>query len=286
LSVSNVADLVSVGYPIDVVITMLVEGINDLRGPILQFEGFRPASSEWAEALDLITTLHRDGSLIVDRFRWNTSYTDYAYPAASITPEMWITTLSTGARRWKSYDGGETFHYTTHEMAPAMWLDPKVRESPQGQRLMELLNVQPDVDKKLWLLEPARVAQGQDFVNRPVARRPTLKLRMRSLYNVLNLYSCAVQVPASDEAEGRATDHSSVREQVEGGKFAINLAIQSSVRPPESASLRVQYRNLWFYIDDRDLNSKAGFNSLYDLWQLAVKAPASQVQPLTTIRVN
>ena len=41
-------------------------------------------------------------SLVVDRFRWNDPYNAYAYPAESITPEMWITTLSTGARRWVS----------------------------------------------------------------------------------------------------------------------------------------------------------------------------------------
>ncbi len=289
LSVSTVTDLVTAGYPIDVVINLLVEGINDLRGPDLLFDGFRPASPEWREALELITNLYRQGSLIVDRFRWNDPYNDHPYPAASITPEMWITTLSTGARRWKTYDVGETFYFTTHEMAPAIWLDPSVHEAPEGQRLMELLNVQPDVQKKIWLLEPARVAKGPDLADRPVARRPTLKLRMRSLYSVLNLYSCAVRVPPSDEAEGRASDHSTFREattQTEGKGFAMKLAIKSSERPPESAFLGVQYRGLWFYIDDRDLNSKAGFNSLYDLWQLAVKAPGSQTQPVTTIQVN
>ena len=112
---------------------------------------------------------------------------------------------------------------------------------------------------------------------------------MRSLYNVLNLYSCAVQVPASDEAEGRASDHTSLREaiaQSERKAFVMDLAIKSSEDPPDSAFLEVQYRDRWFYIDDRDLDSKAGFNSLYDLWQLAVKGPGSETQPVTTIQVN
>ncbi len=64
------------------------------------------------------------------------------------------------------------------------------------------------------------------------------------------------------------------------------MTINSSQRQPNSAFRAVRYRGLWFYIDDQDLDSKAGFNALYDLWQLAVKAPASQVKPVTTIQVN
>ena len=66
----------------------------------------------------------------------------------------------------------------------------------------------------------------------------------------------------------------------------MKLAIKSSKRPPKSAFPAVRYRGLWFYIDDHDLDSKAGFNALYDLWQLAVKAPAGQAKPVTTIQVN
>ncbi len=68
LRVGTVTDLVTAGYPIDFVINMLVEGINDLRGPALRFEGFHPASPEWQEAVELITKLFRDGTLILDRF--------------------------------------------------------------------------------------------------------------------------------------------------------------------------------------------------------------------------
>ena len=41
-----------------------------------------------------------------------------------------------------------------------------------------------------------------------------------------------------------------------------------------------------FYIDDRDLQSKAAFNALYDLWQLSIETPRLQRQPVTTIQVN
>ncbi len=289
LSVSTVADLVSAGYPVASVLTVLVEGINNLQGADLRYNGFQPGSREWLEAITLIGKFSDDGSLIIDRFRWNDPYNSYAYPAEVITPEMWITTLSTGARRWVSYDGGQTFLFTSHEMAPAMWMDPETRQSSDGERLMELLNVQPDVQKRIWVLEPARVAEGADLTDRVDSPRPALKLRMRSLYNVLNLYSYGVQVPAEDEQEGRATDLSSFREAVQSGEFpdlTELLAIRCSEGVPKSAFQAVQYRGLWFYIDDRDLQSKAGFNALYDLWQLSVKSTSAPSTPVTTIQVN
>jgi hypothetical protein len=289
VGVSTVADLVGAGYPVDGALNLLVEGINNLRGPDLRYEGFIPASVEWREAVALIARFYDEGSLIVDRFRWNDPYNDHAYPAESITPEMWITTLSTGARRWKSYDDGRTFLFTTHEMAPAMWLDPQARETEDGRRLMELLNIQPDVLKRIWVLESARVTNGADLASKPDTRRPTLKLRMRSLYNVLNLFAYGVQVPPDDELNGRATDLSSFREAVANGE-AVDVSnvfrIRYSERPPESAFQAVRYRGLWFYIDDHDLSSKVSFNALYDIWQLSITAPSAQSQPITTIQVN
>ena len=123
----------------------------------------------------------------------------------------------------------------------------------------------------------------------PDTPRPTVKLRMRSLYNVLNLYSYGVQVPPEDEQEGRATQLSAFREAVERGEIddiSKLLAIRYSESVPESAFQMIRYRGLWFYIDDQDLFSNAGFNALCDLWQLLVKTPGGQSQPVTTIQVN
>lgn len=290
LSVSTVADLVAAGYPIDGTVQLLVQGINDLRGPTLQYDQFRGGSSEWREVIDLIKKFSEEGSFIINRFRWNDPYTDYAFPADKITPEMWITTLSTGSRRWKSYDGGKTFVFTTHEMAAAAWLDESVRKSPDGERFMKLLNVQPDVQKRVWLLEPARVVEGPDLEGAPPdQKRPTLKFRMRSLYNVISLYSYIVQVPSEDEAEGRATDLTTFRESAARGEidnFPETTSIKWSKKKPASAFLAVRHRGHWFYIDDNDQKTKVAFNALYDLWQLSMKGPSSEATPVTTIQVN
>lgn len=289
LSVSAVADLIAAGYPVDATIQLLVQGINDVRGPTLRYDEFRPGTPEWRESISLIKKFEDEGHLIVSRFRWNDPYNDYAYPAQAITPEMWITTLSTGSRRWKSYDGGKNFMFTSHEMAPAVWLDESVRKTPEGTRFMQLLNVQPDVQKKIWLMEPARVVEGPDLEDAPEAKRPTLKLRMRSLYNVISLYSYTVDVPDKDEEDGHTTDLTTFREAAARGEvndFTKSICIKWSEKRPPEAFLSVRYRGHWFYIEDSDRKTKVAFNALYDLWQLSMKGPSQESTPVTTIQVN
>ena len=121
-----------------------------------------------------------------------------------------------------------------------------------------MLNVQPDVLKKIWVLESARVTSGADLASKADGRRPTLKLRMRSLYNVLNFFAYGVQVPPEDEQEGRATDLSSFRAAVASGEavdIATLIQIRYSERAPERAYQAVRYGGLWFYIDDGDLSA-------------------------------
>lgn len=70
---------------------------------------------------------------------------------------------------------------------------------------------------------------------------------MRSLYNVLNLYSYGVQAPPEEEQEGRATQLSAFREAVERGEIddiSKLLAIRYSESVPESAFQMIRYRDL------------------------------------------
>jgi len=107
---------------------------------------------------------------------------------------------------------------------------------------------------------------------------------------VITLYSYLVDVPPADEDKGSATDLTAFRESVTRGEipdFPRFINIKWSERRPASAFLSVQYRGLWFYIDDGDQKTKMVFSSLYDLWQLSVKEPAAQqTTPVTTIQVN
>jgi hypothetical protein len=58
--------------------------------------------------------------------------------------------------------------------------------------------------------------------------------------------------------------------------------VQSSSTVPEHAFLRVRYRGYWFYIDDRDLESKSTYTLVSQLFSLQAASGTMQ-SPLLTI---
>lgn len=290
LSVKSIARLSDGGYNFEKIFWLLVKRVNGLRGVDLSYGKFSDSSGEFREALGLMETLSDRNQLVVGQFRWNDPYTDYAFPADQITPSMWITTVETGNRRWKSYDGGKTFQLTDHDIYPTMWLSDEGKTTAEGKRLMELLNLQEDVQKRVWVMEPARVPEGPDLATSDPGRRATLKLQMRSLYNVINLLSYGVEVPEDDIEDGRAISIEDYHQAVSGGEFFdVTAAFKvhwSLFRPPFGAFISVPYRGGWYSIDDDDIKSKATLNALFDLWQLSIKSESGSEGPALTLPVG
>lgn len=90
------------------------------------------------------------------------------------------------------------------------------------------------------------------------------------------------QIDLSDEdiTEGRAT--AGFTETLEGHRNIRFMQIYSSPQKEDNAFLLIRYRNKWFWIDDRDLNTKRNFASLMYLFSLA-ETGAKQPLPLITI---
>jgi hypothetical protein len=64
--------------------------------------------------------------------------------------------------------------------------------------------------------------------------------------------------------------------------FPALLRIHSSDSPPKDAHVVVRYRDGWFYIDDRDHESKAAFNFLMLLFSLT-ETGTTQAAPIVTV---
>ena len=108
-----------------------------------------------------------------------------------------------------------------------------------------------------------------------------LALQTRSLMHILSMMAAQVEVPAEDVAQGRATP--GLDEVEKQGTPPVRLAhILSSKSKPNDAYVAVQYRNHWFWIDDRDLKSKRSFAFLMILFTLA-DSGEKEAMPLITI---
>jgi len=110
--------------------------------------------------------------------------------------------------------------------------------------------------------------------------RNQIALLTRSLQEILTELSAGVEVPARDLAEGRAP--SIARADTAGAQEHSLMRIKSTGERPPDAYAAVFYRSRWFWIDDRDLNSKRLFMFLMVFSSLAETGTAPQI-PLITI---
>ena len=90
----------------------------------------------------------------------------------------------------------------------------------------------------------------------------------RSMYNILKEYSADVQVPEVHIAEKRAAIGAEVLEIPEDlSEFYIK--VYSRVKKPEDYHVAIPYHDYWFWIEDRDIQSKNIFSFILLLFTLA-----------------
>lgn len=104
----------------------------------------------------------------------------------------------------------------------------------------------------------------------------------RTMLDILNEAAAGVEIPAIDLDEGRATK--ALVEKTEGELDLKQLVrVRSSAHKPDAreAFTAIQYRGYWFWIDDRDINSKRGLDFLMTLFTLASPGATISLPGLT-----
>ena len=153
--------------------------------------------------------------------------------------------------------------------------DSKARNRADYLEFTRLLELNPDK-----LIFPVIVAARGGDVN-------SINLRFRSLAGVMYFLSQSVQIPEEDVAAGRVTVTRDAAGQVFDWQQVTEgiMRIKSSPQPPDNASVAINYRNSWFYIDDSDLESKSTFVLLGQVYQLQ-SGDARTVAPVLTLPVG
>ena len=104
----------------------------------------------------------------------------------------------------------------------------------------------------------------------------------RSMFEILLELGAGADVPAKHIEEGRTTPNMAAPVVA---RDAPMVRIRSGTDRPPNSFAAIQYRERWFWIDDRDLRSKAVFTFLMLLFSLAETGVAPQA-PLVTIPLN
>jgi hypothetical protein len=137
--------------------------------------------------------------------------------------------------------------------------------------------------RKILGLDPA--ANEFNVVYGAIPRnKQEIAILTRSFLEIIIDQAGSIEVPEAHVAEKRVTP-TFVEKTTTGEKIPPLIRIQSSREKPEDAFISVRYRNVYFWIDDRDPKSKGLFSFLLfisTLVETGEKGPA----PVVTIPTN
>ncbi len=152
----------------------------------------------------------------------------------------------------------------------ALSVAPEGRGSPELDHVLAMLGL--EAGESSYELDPhaAPSAAGGSVV----------ALRTRSVLGVMAALSQGVVVPPADLASGAAGPG----EPVDAASETL-IRIASSDEEPAGTSLAVQYRGHWFYIEDRDFESRRTLGALISLVRLQVGAGGTENVPVLTLPV-
>ena len=168
-------------------------------------------------------------------------------------------------------------HDHADHVAPEVYLvfQKQARSLPEFKELTQLLRLDPE--RLEYRLTTDQTRMGGD----------TIAVRPRSFANVLVYLSHAVEVPAADEAAGRAIRTHDARGDEFGWTARTErlFKVHYAESKPKDTAVAVRYRGGWFYIDDKDMHSKQTFSMLSQLFAMQSKAAEGRT-PLLTLPIG
>jgi hypothetical protein len=155
-------------------------------------------------------------------------------------------------------------------------IEPSTAETAAlASELLELLGI------------PVRIAQGER-ISVPIslalhgAESGGIGVTTRSIWELVEILTAAVQVPVEDENSGIAS------QPPRQGRPGRDLRIHYADSEPEHAYVALEHNGRWFYIDSRDRATKRYFKLLSSLWSAAMAESlgASASPPVLTVPVS
>ncbi len=126
--------------------------------------------------------------------------------------------LGTNKGRFRSFDGGKKYYFTDQNYYSFLWIDENARDSEDGRRVIELLNLKRKPLRRLWKVEGSKVVTGPDYSwQTDDPPREILPLWPRSFYSILNFLAFSVQVSEEDVQDGRAFPIETYKQRSPGG---------------------------------------------------------------------
>ncbi len=180
-------------------------------------------------------------------------------PSSAITPAATIEAEKNGLE-YRPRADGTTWALVRKERRLILEVNPAALDHPILEEITSILNLQPGRPRYEIVVFPGIVP---DPLQVPSPPSDELRVSLRSTAQVYFYLANGVEVPGEHlaaglvrlpvEPDGRLFDMRAVTD----GLFTVHAC--RGHKPPPTAFVAVKYRDYWYYIDDRDQQSKATF---------------------------
>jgi hypothetical protein len=260
-TLDGVIFLSETSYPVSTVFRLFIEYLNRLPNAVTASgppRGIVPEFRDFQRVTQLLQLLQDRGDI---RFLREEKITELGspLPAASVTATALVEAAESGYEYRQQAD--KTWTLVRRDRRLTLKVNPPALGSPELQELTDLLRLKPG------LLSYELTVGGTEepfALTSPPEEAPAIHVFPRSLIQAFFYLAHGVVVPPEHlacgivqptlEPDGSLFDW----QQVTAGLFTVH-SVKEHCRP-EHAAVAVKYRDYWFYIDDRDSDSKMTFS--------------------------
>jgi hypothetical protein len=171
----------------------------------------------------------------------------------------------------------------------SMAVGTRIRETEDRKQTTMISFLKKDIDpdivaeinmaKKILGLNPG-LQEFKVFYGAVPQDDQEIAILSRSMIEILQELASYIDVPETHVAEQRAAPNL-VDDTEIAGDIPPLICVRSDSEKPADAFVAVQYRDHWFWIDDRDFTSKKMFSFLMFLFSLAETGTPQQAPVLT-----
>ncbi len=256
-----------------------INGISNARGASGPIPDFAPEYGRFQTLIGSMQALVDSQGCDVSR---KSQFTPISgpIPIASLAPSE-IREAEQAGYVYKPTESGEAVVLNKAYPSTIIRFSEEAAQSPDGQAVIEILGLDPDEREfELKLALGGRLSTEIE----PRGKRTHILVTPRSLLQIMFFLSKGVDVPQPHIEEGIARGTLGVDDCLFNWQPVIgHFSIKHSKHKPDNAVVSVPYRGYWFYIDDRDVNSKRTLVLLDQISESQVEIGGAEKLPTLTL---
>jgi hypothetical protein len=274
-------------WPVSTILRLWVERLNGVPNAVTASgpaRGLVPDFVRFERVAELVQRA-QDGDLMALHPEERVTKVGGPLPAQAVTAAALVDAAKNGLEYQQSEDN-KTYDLVRRERRLVLQVHPSAAGSPELAELTDLLHLVPGLPR----YDLITTTGAADPLDNPRPPSASIAIEPRSTIQVLFYLANGVEVPAEHvrrglvrsaiDAEGRVSDMRAVTR----GLFEVHVC--ACHRRPANAFVAVKYRGYWYYVDDRDQDSKTTLALVLQLSRLEFGRQRTGAGPQLTLPVG